>query len=156
FASNSGGPPLFNDGSNMEHDFTRAISNGTDLATMSLNTNVISNGYDCNMLGDYVHTPILIDKIVNGSIGGQKLLFFESVGNERQGNNTRCGQEFTIGPPASAKDSIAVGAINADDKSITDFTSFGPTKDGRLKPDIVAPGCTSNHTGIISTGLDKG
>ncbi|WP_218583550.1 S8 family serine peptidase, partial [Candidatus Nitrosotalea sp. FS] len=156
FASNSNSPPLFNDGSNMEDDFTRAILNGTDLATMSLNTNIISNGYDCKMLGDYVHTPVLIDKIVNGTIGGQRLLFFESVGNERQGSNSHCGQASTISPPASAKDSIAVGAINADNKSITGFTSFGPTKDGRLKPDIVAPGCTSNNAGIISTGLDKG
>ena len=36
-----------------------------------------------------------------------------------------------------------MGAINSNDNSITGFTSFGPTDDGRLKPDVVAPGCQS-------------
>jgi len=152
----SNGPPLYNESGNMEAAFTTAIQNGIDLATMSLNTNVLANGYDCNLLGSYLNTPILIDKIVDGSIGDKSLLFFESVGNERQGTSPRCGQTSTISPPATAKDSLAVGAINSDDKSIYELSSFGPTKDGRLKPDIVAPGCTSNKAGIISTGPDKG
>jgi subtilisin family serine protease len=50
----------------------------------------------------------------------------------------------TISSPATAKNSIAVGAINSNDNTMTGFSSFGPTDDGRLKPDISAPGCQSN------------
>ncbi|MFC1568955.1 S8 family serine peptidase [bacterium] len=69
----------------------------------------------------------------------------------------------SVGVPAVAKNVIAVGAsvnresyidqfgdtwINSDDPagSLASFSSRGPTADGRLKPDIVAPG----H-GVIST-----
>lgn len=44
-----------------------------------------------------------------------------------------------IGTPADAKHIFAVGAIdNKGDRAY--FSSFGPTSDGRIKPDIVAPG----------------
>ena len=52
----------------------------------------------------------------------------------------------TVGTPGDAKTVITVGAV--DDRSTTDinddviagFSSRGPTKDGRVKPEIVAPG----------------
>jgi subtilisin family serine protease len=67
-----------------------------------------------------------------------KLPPFESFGN--------------ITPPITAKNIITVGAINSDDDEVTEFSSWGPTKDGRLKPDVVAAGCEKggDHT-IIST-----
>ena len=34
-----------------------------------------------------------------------------------------------------------MGAINGNDRSATTFSSWGPTDDGRIKPDLVAPGC---------------
>ena len=55
-------------------------------------------------------------------------------------------------PPATAKNIISVGAINSNDDSMTNFSSWGPTDDGRIKPDVVAPGCQSDEdTGITST-----
>jgi hypothetical protein len=45
----------------------------------------------------------------------------------------------TIGPPGSAKNCITVGAIT-DGENMTDFSSWGPTDDGRVKPDLVAKG----------------
>ncbi|HVG24052.1 MAG TPA: S8 family serine peptidase [Thermoanaerobaculia bacterium] len=45
----------------------------------------------------------------------------------------------TIGTTAAAKNIITVGAINSD-LSIIGFSSRGPAKDGRLKPDVVARG----------------
>jgi hypothetical protein len=45
----------------------------------------------------------------------------------------------TIGVTASAKNSITVGATEATDQ-ILGFSSRGPAKDGRVKPDIVARG----------------
>jgi subtilisin family serine protease len=44
-----------------------------------------------------------------------------------------------IGTPADAKNILAVGAINSD-RGIANFSSFGPTSDGRIKPDITALG----------------
>ena len=44
------------------------------------------------------------------------------------------------------KNAITVGSFNAFDLSLSNFSSLGPTWDGRIKPDIMAPG----HGGIVS------
>jgi serine protease AprX len=44
-----------------------------------------------------------------------------------------------IGVPADAPGLIAVGAVDHDGRR-ADFSSVGPTADGRIKPDLVAPG----------------
>ncbi|MBU7044150.1 MAG: S8 family peptidase [Theionarchaea archaeon] len=49
------------------------------------------------------------------------------------------GECKTIGTPGDAKDVITVGTIGYDDALAT-FSSKGPTIDGRIKPDCVAPG----------------
>jgi subtilisin family serine protease len=46
----------------------------------------------------------------------------------------------TITPPATALNAVAVGAYNPRDSNLAPFSSWGPTADGRLKPDICAPG----------------
>lgn len=80
-----------------------------------------------------------------------------SAGNERDdadcpnlppaGNGYGC-----IPPPGTAKNVITVGAINSNDNSMTDFSSWGPTDDGRIKPDVVAPGDeVGGDNGITST-----
>jgi len=51
----------------------------------------------------------------------------------------------TMGSTASAKNVISVGAVNAN-RGIASFSSRGPTKDGRVKPDVVARG-----TNVLST-----
>ena len=50
----------------------------------------------------------------------------------------------SVGAPAAARTALAVGAI-ARAGQVTQFSSRGPTADGRSKPDLVAPG-----EGIIS------
>lgn len=47
---------------------------------------------------------------------------------------------MTIGPPGAASGAITVGATDKFDKLVA-FSSRGPTKDQRAKPDCVAPGC---------------
>jgi hypothetical protein len=143
FGLSGSGDVLYDDAGDLNGDFTTAITNGIDVATMSLGNNVVPNGFPCAQLGDYTNTAILLDNIVRGSIGGQQLIYFESAGNERTGT-APCGNFGTISSPSTAKNTISVGAINSNDNSITGFTSFGPTDDGRLKPDITAPGCQSN------------
>ncbi|NQZ85890.1 MAG: S8 family serine peptidase, partial [Nanoarchaeales archaeon] len=51
----------------------------------------------------------------------------------------------TVLSPSTSKNAITVGATSRD-SSVVFFSSRGPTNDGRIKPDVVAPG-----TGIIST-----
>jgi len=45
----------------------------------------------------------------------------------------------TVGPPGCARKVITVGASTDEDR-VADFSSRGPTRDGRVKPDIVFPG----------------
>lgn len=60
------------------------------------------------------------------------------------GNSGTGNKEKTIGSPAVAKNVLTVGASqNPTNKGIeylADFSSRGPTSDGRIKPDVVAPG----------------
>lgn len=74
--------------------------------------------------------------------GDQPYILEFSAGNS--GPNER-----TIGSPAVAKNVIATGAsqnerydflIYAGQESIADFSSRGPCEDGRIKPDVSAPG----------------
>ncbi|NJE43371.1 S8 family serine peptidase [Thermococcus sp. GR6] len=46
---------------------------------------------------------------------------------------------YTVGSPAAASKVITVGAVDSTD-TIASFSSRGPTADGRLKPEVVAPG----------------
>jgi len=64
------------------------------------------------------------------------MLVVNSAGNS--GNNA---WKF-IGAPADATSVISVGAVNAD-KEIAGFSSFGPTADGRIKPEILAQGSSA-------------
>ncbi len=54
------------------------------------------------------------------------------------GNSGRSSVPY-IESPADADSILAVGALNVDD-TIADFSSRGPTSDGRIKPDVCAPG----------------
>jgi pimeloyl-ACP methyl ester carboxylesterase len=50
---------------------------------------------------------------------------------------------MSIGDPANLEDCVAVGSVNADRPhlyGVSPFSSRGPTSDGRMKPDVVAPG----------------
>ena len=145
---------LYTDPGDMQADYSQAINTyGADISNNSIGTNTAPNGYDCTWEGNYGATDVLIDTIVRGD--GSNPLFSQPFrvvwanGNERQ--VTRClGIEgfpspyHSTAPPACAKNHITVGALNSNDDSVTDFTSFGPADDGRLKPDISAPGCQSN------------
>jgi len=63
------------------------------------------------------------------------MIVVNSAGNESRGSNPR----QTLTAPADVGGVTAVGAVDRS-RIITDFSSVGPTADGRLKPDVVAPG----------------
>lgn len=55
----------------------------------------------------------------------------------------RTGLDLTINDPGNAEDAITVGATHREHPhrfGVSYFSSKGPTGDGRLKPDLVAPG----------------
>ncbi len=74
------------------------------------------------------------------------LLICNSAGNEG-------GKKWNyIGAPADANDILTVGAVNTEGKRAF-FSSFGPTADGRTKPDACAVGRNtflSTPTGVIT------
>ena len=56
------------------------------------------------------------------------------------------GATTTIGLLASTKNSLTVGALNPDGVTIAEFSSLGPTTDGRVKPEVVAKGVSQFST----------
>lgn len=109
------------------------------------------NDTNCDKYGYYGWDADGYDRIVTG-IYGKRILVVFAAGNERFFDHCARYKPYgNIWPPATAKNIIAVGATNSDNDSMTDFSSWGPVDDGRIKPDVVAPGCESGPAGIKST-----
>jgi subtilisin-like proprotein convertase family protein len=66
--------------------------------------------------------------------------------------NHALGGTGTIGSPSTAKNSMATGGTFNGSSAIylSDISAWGPTADGRIKPDVLFPGAS-----IISAGNDK-
>jgi hypothetical protein len=124
---------------------------------------------NCYLFGDYDLDAPDYDDIVTGLYGDRIVVVFAG-GNER--NDGDCGMSSTspyinyanIAPPSTAKNAIIVGASNSNDDSMTTFSSWGPVDDGRIKPDVVAPGCeqggsiwstvpTNSYGGMCGTSM---
>ncbi|MBN1246119.1 MAG: S8 family serine peptidase [Anaerolineae bacterium] len=144
-----------------------------DLVTASYNggARIISNSWgDTPGAGGYLIDDQIYDALVRDAdpttAGEQPVTIVFAAGNSGSSPNT-------IGSPANAKNIITVGAAesyrptwtdgcgisaaaanNAND--IASFSSRGPTDDGRVKPELVAPGThvqgaaaqTVNYTGF--------
>jgi subtilisin-like proprotein convertase family protein len=123
--------------------------------------------------GAYSSDAQLYDSLVRdaqtGTSGNQEMVEVFAAGND---GDSGYG---TVTPPGTAKNVISVGASEnvrpiggsdgcavpdsgADDAhDIIDFSSRGPTNDGRLKPDVVAPGthvtgASPQHAGYLTDG----
>jgi subtilisin family serine protease len=150
---------LYSNPGDIEDDYDEAINvYGADVSNNSIGTNTCWNFFPCNITGDYGVTSALIDSIVGGSLGAPFRVVWAN-GNER--SCTYCPGEHQNGyhstaPPACAKNHLTVGALNSNDDSQTDFTSWGPCDDGRLKPDVSAPGCQGNADGGVTSCSSSG
>ena len=60
--------------------------------------------------------------------------------------------ESSVPTPGDARGSFTVGARDWQGDAAADYSSEGPTEDGRLKPDIVAPASTAVWPGIAMVG----
>ncbi len=153
---------LYTDPGDLEADYTEAINlYGADLSNNSIGTNTAPNGFDCTWTGNYGITSALIDSIVAGSIGNPFRIVWAN-GNERssfrcQGDdNGNHGEYYSTAPPSCAKNHITVGSVDSDTDGTSYFSSWGPTDDGRIKPDISAPGCQLGGDGGVTSLSSSG
>jgi hypothetical protein len=154
---------LYTDPGDIEADYSEGIASyGSDISNNSLGTNTAPNGYPCDWTGNYGITSALIDEIARGSLGSPFRIIWAN-GNERQ--SSRCqgddngnhGEFYSTAPPAGAKNHIAVGSVDSNTDLTSSFSSWGPVDDGRIKPDISAPGCqTTGDSGVTSTSSSGG
>ncbi len=168
FRSDGADVPLYTNIGDVEEDYAEAQSLGAAVSNNSIGTNICQNGindpelWDCTYTGDYGLMSATIDAIATGSIGHRMPIVW-AAGNERlcdrctdAGGADAQGYHSTA-PPSCAKNPIVVGAVNSDDAWVAPFSSWGPCDDGRLRPDVVAPGCeSSGDFGITSTSLEGG
>lgn len=119
----------------LTHD---AVRSGADIG---------SNSWGDDTQGRYDLSAAEFDALVrdadSGTPGDQPYILEFSAGNAGP-----AGQ--TIGSPAVAKNVIASGAVennrfdlfiyDSGQETMADFSSRGPCEDGRIKPDVVAPG----------------
>ena len=95
---------LYTNPGDIQADYNQAINSfGADIANNSIGSNTETNGFPCEIQGDYGVTDQLIDNIVRGSLGTPFRIVWAN-GNERQGS--RCdvegfGDYYSIAPPAT-------------------------------------------------------
>ena len=107
-----------------------ADSIGVDIASSSLGYLTFDNGFSytpSQLNGDIAVTSVAAD-----SAAARGILVVTAAGNEGPGFRT-------LVTPGDAQSVITVGAEDSLG-AIATFSSRGPTADGRLKPDLTAPG----------------
>jgi len=116
---------------------------------------ISTNSWGSHAYGAYTSDCQTYDALVrdaqSGILGNQEMVILFSAGNDGDGANTigapGGGKNlFTVGAaenvhPFGGADGCGVGDSGADNANdIIDFSSRGPCDDGRVKPDIQAPG----------------
>lgn len=86
------------------------------------------------------HSPLCVevDRLVRAGVA-----VVVAAGNTGYSKATGGGLPMSINDPGNAQRAITVGATHGDEPhryGVSYFSSKGPTGDGRLKPDLVAPG----------------
>jgi hypothetical protein len=129
-------------------DFMGDIPLEMDTNKSKLNYVLTQNSYgygtsNCIDFANYDVTSTEMDRLSNKYTD---LLHVYAAGNSRSANCISGGYGTILSGFQSAKNTISVAAVNRLDIE-ANFSSAGPTKDGRLKPEISAVGVN-----VISTG----
>ncbi len=118
--------------------------NPVDLGVFAQSNGAIisSNSWGAAVNGAYDDFSQIYDNLTRDSNpylnGSQEILYVFAAGNSGSGAGT-------VGSPGTGKNVLTVGANENDrfgnnHENIASFSSRGPAADGRLKPDVVAPG----------------
>ena len=110
----------------------RADSLGVDVINTSL-------GYTTYDNSNHSHTYADLDGKTTFITRGAEIATSRGVLLVNAAGNSGSGSWKYIGAPADAPSVITVGAVNASGE-IASFSSFGPTSDGRIKPEILGQG----------------
>ncbi|MDR0371544.1 MAG: S8 family peptidase [Prevotellaceae bacterium] len=124
-----------------------ADSAGVDLINSSLGYTTFDNA-SANFTYNDMDGKTSRASIAAGIAAKKGILVVNSVGND--GNKSW----KYVGVPADADGILTVGSVDAVG-AVSDFSSFGPTSDGRVKPEICARGMRTfyvNFSGNVSTG----
>ena len=106
---------------------------------------------DSSGIGEYTSDSRSMDEFLND--------YPDFVGVVSVGNNAS-GTASTVAPPSTAKNTLSVGSSTSGSPgtpstgSVDSNSSIGPTLDGRIKPDLVAPGvsvCSAKAQEAVQT-----
>jgi subtilisin family serine protease len=125
--------------SRLEDSYRALVGDATDLTNHSYVESL--SGYETTAAG--------LDLLVRGDASLEGVAIPARVQVWAAGNNGRFAEYAARGAQqagyhsvfTSAKNTISVGSVDALTGRLSDFSSLGPTLDGRIKPDLVAPGC---------------
>lgn len=121
----------------------RADSIGADLVSSSLGYNTFDNSSFDHTYSQMNGNTTL--SAIGADIGAKKgLLILVSAGNEGSGS------WHYITTPSDADSVICVGAVNATG-NIGSFSSYGPSADGQVKPDLASVGVSALIQGTGNT-----
>ena len=95
---------------------------------------------NCYLHGYYDLFSQNYDDIVDLKLGSPITIVFSAGNEENDGDCPPYPWDQISSPGGTAKNTITVGATYSDTNGHTCFSSRGPTDDGRIKPDVSAPG----------------
>ena len=96
--------------------------------------------HNCYLHGYYDAESANYDDIVDLKLGYPITILFSAGNEENDGDCPPYPWDQVSGPGGTAKNTITVGATYSDTNGHACFSSRGPTDDGRIKPDVSAPG----------------
>lgn len=106
----------------------------------------------CLLYGKYGSTAAVIDSLTRGEQADPMIICWAAGNPGSASHASDCGFDYgSLSPPSNTKNAIVVGAVHSDTDVVTHFSARGPTRDGRLKPDIVAPGCEERGDGGVTS-----
>lgn len=137
-------------------DVPRKMLDGINNQQIVVAQNSWGEGYGdfngtCALYGTYGTRERDFDRLVRE----QKLNIFFAAANDRDLFDCSIqprGGTYTIPRPSTAKNIVTVGAVDRN-KKIADFSSYGPVRDERIKPDIVALGVDVRSTNRTNGSL---